>query len=134
MEKTKNLGLSVVKSNSTRVLTWISAMSDAISSNMTILDEAVSEKAISSQVVSVRLLASAWSGVDSPFTQGVLVEGLMENQNGSISVAQEATMEERNYARDAMLSVTGQVDGMLQISADGEMPEVDIPVSVVLLG
>jgi hypothetical protein len=34
----------------------------------------------------------------------------------------------------AMLSVIGQSEGQLIISADGEMPEVDIPVVVILLG
>ena len=28
----------------------------------------------------------------------------------------------------------GQADGVLTISGDGEMPEVDIPVVVILLG
>ena len=80
------------------------------------------------------LLASAWSGIDSPFTQTLAVEGLGADQNGNISVAQNATIEQRDAARMAMLSVIGQSEGQLIISADGEMPEVDIPVVVILLG
>jgi len=37
-------------------------------------------------------------------------------------------------ARDAKLCVTGQSDGKLIISADGEMPDIDIPVVITLLG
>lgn len=37
-------------------------------------------------------------------------------------------------AREAMLSVIGQADGTLTIAADGEMPERDIPVYIILLG
>ena len=33
-----------------------------------------------------------------------------------------------------MLSVIGQADGTLTIAADGEMPERDIPVYIILLG
>ena len=58
----------------------------------------------------------------------------MIDANGNISVAQNATIEQRDAARMAMLSVIGQSEGQLIISADGEMPEVDIPVVVILLG
>ena len=56
------------------------------------------------------------------------------DQNGNISVAQNATIEQRDAARMAMLSVIGQSEGQLTIAADGEMPDVDIPVVVILLG
>ena len=62
------------------------------------------------------------------------VEGLGADQNGNISVAQNATIEQRDAARMAMLSVIGQSEGQLTIAADGEMPDVDIPVVVILLG
>ena len=62
------------------------------------------------------------------------MDGLGEKQNGTISVAHEATAEQRDAARNAMLSIIGQADGTLTIAADGEMPEVDIPVIVILLG
>lgn len=56
------------------------------------------------------------------------------SQNGTISVAHNATAEQREIAREAMLSVIGQADGTLTIAADGEMPERDIPVYIILLG
>lgn len=80
------------------------------------------------------LLASAWIGVEAPYTQELTVTGLTALQNGTISVAHSATAEQREIAREAMLSVIGQEDGKLTIAADGEMPEFDIPVYIILLG
>lgn len=80
------------------------------------------------------MLASAWVGVDAPYTQTLTISGLTASQNGTISVAHNATAEQREIAREAMLSVIGQADGTLTIAADGEMPERDIPVYIILLG
>lgn len=67
-------------------------------------------------------------------TQELAVTNLGAAQNGNISVAHSATFEQREMARDAKLCVTGQSDGKLIISADGEMPDIDIPVVITLLG
>lgn len=103
-------------------------------SNMTKIEAALNTKADNSTSITGVLLASAWAGVDSPFTQELEVEGLGAAQNGTISVSHDATIVQRDAARNALLSITGQADGVLTISADGEMPEVDIPVVVILLG
>lgn len=103
-------------------------------SNMTKIEAALNTKADNSTSITGVLLASAWAGVDSPFTQELAVEGLGAAQNGTISVSHDATITQRESARNALLSITGQKDGVLTISADGEMPEVDIPVVVILLG
>ena len=103
-------------------------------SNMVKIDTALGTMAQKSGKATGTLLASAWNGIDSPFTQTLAVEGLGADQNGSISIAQNATIEQRDAARMAMLSVIGQSEGQLIISADGEMPDVDIPVVVILLG
>ena len=98
------------------------------------IDTALGEKAQKSELITGVLSASAWSGVDSPYTQVLAVTGLTANQNGTISVAQNATIEQREAARMAMLAVIGQSEGNLTIAADGEMPDIDIPVVVILLG
>lgn len=97
-------------------------------------DAALGTKANNSVPVYATLLASAWVGVDAPYAQELAVEGLSETQNGTISVAHTATADQREVAREAMLSVIGQADGKLTIVADGEMPELDIPVYIILLG
>jgi len=80
--------------------------------------------------VTVTLQASAWSdGV-----QTMAVSGLAAAGNGIISVSPGATAVQRAAARSAMLSVTGQAAGELTIAADGTVPEIDIPVVVILLG
>lgn len=134
MSRTVNYGLYLEDDNTTRFADWRKKMNGGGDSNMVKIDTAISQKANSSQAVNVTLLASAWTGVVSPFTQELVVEGLGAAQNGTISISHDATIVQREVARNALLSITGQADGVLTISADGEMPEVDIPVVVILLG
>ena len=84
---------------------------------------------VKSRNVSAILLASNWVNGK----QTISVSGLGANQNGIVSVSHDATDEQREAARDAMLSVIGQADGSLTIAADGEIPVPDIPVSIVML-
>ena len=101
---------------------------------MTKMEDALNTKADNSLSKTGTLLASAWTGVDSPFTQELAIEGLGATQNGIIDVSHDPTIIQRDAARNALLSITGQSNGVLIISADGELPEVDIPVVVILLG
>ncbi len=101
---------------------------------MTKIENALTGKADSSVCVLGTLLASAWAGEDAPYIQELVVEGLTSEQNGSIAVAHSATAEQMEMARNAVLSVAEQADGKLVITAEGEKPNVDIPVFVILLG
>lgn len=134
MSNTTNYGLYLEDDSSTRFKDWREKMNGTHDSNMVKIDTALSEKADSSESVECTLLASAWAGMDSPYTQEISVTGLGAMQNGSISVAHNATAEQRGMARNAMLSIVGQSAGKLVIAADGEMPDIDIPVIVILLG
>ncbi len=134
MSETTNYGLYITSDSSEKFLEWRTKMNGTENSNMVKIDAALGEKANSSVLVSATLLASAWTGIDSPFTQDITVTGLTATQNGTISVAHNATFEQREMAREAMLSVVGQEDGKLTIAADGEMPDIDIPVYIILLG
>ena len=133
-DTTANYGLYITDDSSERFLEWRTKMNGTENSNMVKIDAALGEKANSSVLVSATLLASAWTGIDSPFTQDITVTGLTATQNGTISVAHNATFEQREMAREAMLSVVGQEDGKLTFAADGEMPDIDIPVYIILLG
>lgn len=133
-DTTANYGLYITDDSSERFLEWRTKMNGTESSNMVKIDTALGEKANSSVLVSATLLVSAWTGIDSPFTQDITVTGLTATQNGIISVAHNATFEQREMAREAMLSVVGQEGGKLTIAADGEMPDIDIPVYIILLG
>lgn len=134
MSETTNYGLYITDDSSDKFLNWRTKMNGTVDSNMVKIDTALGEKANSSVSVTTTLLASSWSGIDSPFTQEISVVGLTATQNGTISVAHNATVEQREMAREAMLSVIGQEDGKLIIAADGEMPDIDIPVYIILLG
>lgn len=79
--------------------------------------------------VTVTLPAAGWASG----RQTVAVSGLGAVQDGFAQIAQTATDAQRTAARDAVLSITGQAANQLTISADGEIPTVDIPITVVLL-
>lgn len=134
MSETINCKLHLTDDSSERFQDWRNAMNGPTNSNMVKIDTAIGEKADRSVSVPTTLSATAWSGVNPPFTQMLNVEGLKAAHNGYISVAHEATAEQREAAREAMLSVAGQADGVLTIVADGEMPEQDIPVLIIILG
>lgn len=134
MSETANYKLHLTDSDTERFLDWRNAMNGTENSNMVKIDKALGEKANSSVPVHAVLLATAWAGVEAPFTQTLVIDGLTATQNGVISVAQDATAEQREIAREALLAVVGQEDGKLEIVADGEMPERDIPVSIIQLG
>ena len=134
MSETTNYKLHLTDDSSERFQDWRNAMNGPDDSNMVKIDTALGEKANSSVSVATVLLSTAWAGINPPFTQTLVVEGLTATQNGTISVAHNATSEQREIAREAMLSVTGQTDGSLTIVADGEMPERDIPVLIIILG
>ena len=134
MNETTNYKLHLTDDNTEKFLDWREKMNGTENSNMIKIDTALGEKANSSVAIYTTLLASAWAGVNAPFTQELTVEGLTATQNGVIDVAHDATVVQRELAREAMLSVIGQTDGTLTIAADGEMPDADIPVYIILLG
>lgn len=134
MSETTNYGLYLEDDASANFMNWREKMNGTDQSNMVKIDTALGEKADKSGAVNATLLASAWVGVEAPFTQEIAIDGLGAAQNGNISVAHSATAEQREIAREALLSIIGQSAGKLQVAADGELPEQDIPVVVILLG
>lgn len=135
MSETVNYGLHLTDDSSEKFFDWREKMNGTNpDSNMQKIDKVLGDKADHSITVFATLLANAWSGVDAPFTQTLNIEGIHEadKQNGQIYVSQEATFEQRDIARYAMLAVIGQAEGQLTIAADGEMPERDIPVTIIL--
>lgn len=74
------------------------------------------------------LLASGWSGS----SQTVPVEGLGASQDGAAGLPQDISAEALGAARAAMLRVTGQAAGSITVTADGEIPTVDIPILVYM--
>lgn len=131
---TANYNLYLEDDGTTRFLDWRQKMNGSGDSNMVKIDTALSEKADSSVSVDGVLLASAWAGDSAPYSQSIDVRGLTSEQNGSISVSQDITAEQLEAVLSAVLSVSGQEDGVLTIVANKGKPNVDIPVSIILLG
>lgn len=134
MSETKNYELYLEGDATTKFKVWREKLNGLVDSAMAKIDTVLGKKADSSVSVDAVLLSTAWAGLNPPFTQTLAVDGLKAAQNGTIAVAHNATDEQREIAREAMLAVIGQEDGKLVIAADGELPERDIPVYVILLG
>ena len=115
----------------TLILETIQSELDAIADE---IQELIETKAESSISCSATLSASQWTGTQAPYSQQVTVSGISADQNGFVSISQSATAAQREAAREAMLSVTGQASGVLTVSADGDKPSVDIPISITLFG
>ena len=82
-----------------------------------------------SRSVNVILLESNW--VDGK--QTVAVAGLKEDQNGTVALSQDCTLAEYEAARSASILVTGQANGSLIFTANGDKPTMDIPITIILL-
>lgn len=132
--ETTNYNLYIEDDSSTRFVDWREKMNGTENSNMVKIDTILAAKADDSVSVEATLLASAWVNNDSVVTQELSVPGLSASQNGFIAISQNATIDQREIAREAVLSIVGQSEGKLIISADNETPTENIPVTVLLLG
>ena len=134
MSETANYGLYVTDDSSTRFIDWRKKMNGETDSNMTKIDNALAQKANNSKFIDSVLKASAWTESDIPFTQTLMIDVLTASQNGIISVSQNITKEQLEEACAAKLYVSGQNEGSLTISAAGQLPKYDIPVTIILIG
>ena len=134
MSATTNYGLYLTDDSSTRFHDWREMINGTNESNMVKIDRVLGQKADNSIPIELVLLAAGWSGSSAPYTQTITVEQMTADHNGSIAVSQNANMDERTAAREAFLAVTGQENGKLTISADGKLPDIDIPVTLLLIG
>lgn len=82
-----------------------------------------------SSSVNATLSASEWNNK----RQSVSVSSLKANQNGLVDVANGATDAQLSAVSAARLRVQSQTAGSITIAADGTVPTIDIPITVVLL-
>jgi len=134
LSETTNYNLFLTDNDSMKFITWRNKINGQTDSNMIKIDTALGEKADRSIAVYTKLTVNEWVGENCPFTQKIAIEELKAVHNGTISLSHQATAEERTSAREAMLEVTGQEDGYLEVSSYGIKPETDIPVVVILFG
>lgn len=133
MPYTSNYNLYVEDDNTTKFLDWRKQINGSDSSNMTKIDTALSEKAEKSTILTGILYANGWIGDTAPFQQSISIPGLEASANGVISTPHDCTPEQREAVIEAVLYVIEQSDGSLLIEAGKAKPNMDIPVSVMII-
>lgn len=134
MSETTNYHLHLTDNPNERFYDWREAMNGLTDSNMIKIDTALGEKAEASVQVNGTLTAIGWSEVNGVYQQTISVTGLSATQNGSIGVADTASAAQREAARNASLIIIDQSAGSLTIAVEEDVPQVDIPVTIILLG
>lgn len=81
-------------------------------------------------VVTASLRASDWQNG----SQVLQVPQVTSHSNGMIGMPQNVTSEQVTVAKAAGLYISGQGEGVLTISAFGKVPQIDIPVSLLIDG
>ena len=133
MSATKNYDLALTDNDQTKFKEWRESINGNSNSNMEKIDTALGEKANLSVAINAVLLMSAWSD-DSPYVQTISVEGLNADQNGIITIGQNITTEQLEVPMAADMRISDQADGSLTVTAYGDKPTRDIPVTIILLG
>ena len=133
MSATKNYDLVLTDNDQTKFKEWRESINGNSNSNMEKIDTALGEKANLSVAINAVLLMSAWSD-DSPYVQTISVEGLNADQNGIITIGQNITTEQLEDVVAADMRISDQTDGSLTVTAYGDKPTRDIPVTIILLG
>jgi hypothetical protein len=133
LSATKNYDLALTDNDQTKFKEWRESINGNSNSNMEKIDTALGEKANLSVAINAVLLMSAWSD-DSPYVQTISVEGLTADQNGIITIGQNITTEQLEDVVAADMRISDQADGSLTVTAYGDKPTRDIPVTIILLG
>ncbi len=91
---------------------------------------ALNNKCDASTAVTATLTASGWSSGQ----QTISVEGLSATQNGIASLPQNCSDSVYEAVCAASLIISGQGTNSLTFSVNGDVPQVDIPILIILLG
>jgi len=83
-----------------------------------------------SKTINAILAAGAWANGQ----QAISVSGLNANQNGIISLPQTFSAAQYDTASAAEMYLSAQTEGSITVSCNGDTPNIDIPVIIVLLG
>ena len=94
------------------------------------VSEVLGNVADTAKVISTTLLSSNWNNGN----QTVAIEGMKSTDNGIISLQNTISSEAFNVASRAKLFVFSQDEGSLTISAAGDIPTKNIPITIVIFG
>ena len=94
--------------------------------NMIKIDEAIAAKG---RILYGNIYAANWDGQ----TQDVEFADLKVGDLGIISLSESATAEHEEAAGLAQLRPVAQNDDYVTIQAEGDVPEIDIPLALIIL-
>jgi hypothetical protein len=94
------------------------------------LYNALAGKCDASQSIDVTLLASGWTNGE----QTVSVSGVTAKQNGIAGLPQSFSDAEYEAIAAAELYVAAQTDGSVTFACNGDVPQIDVPAVIILLG
>lgn len=96
----------------------------------------VKDKANKSVTVAATLTAAGWTGAETPYTQTVAAQGVTADARQTIIVAEGESITTQQYAEAARAKLWATAKGAntVTVTAFGEKPAVDLPVTVTILG
>ena len=96
----------------------------------------VKDKANKAVAVSASLTAAGWTGDEAPYTQTVAAQGVTADAGQTVIVAAGESLTAQQYAAaaGAQLWATAKGANTVTVTAFGEKPAVDLPVTVTILG
>ena len=80
------------------------------------------------------LAAASWTGSEAPYAQTIVIAGMTEGKKAIVGLPATATSAQYLAALAALLHVTSQGADTITVTAEGDAPEIDIPVLVQILG
>lgn len=106
-----------------------SELEDALSA----LESAAGSKAVPSTVVNVTAASGSWSSATPP-TQTIQVTGVTASNNIVVGIASTATAAQLEAASAGKILCTAQGSGTITLTALGDKPTENIPISVMIVG
>lgn len=92
------------------------------------------KKSNKSKVISETLLASNWVGDNAPYSYTLELSDVTSNTVVELATPSSITEEQIDAYKQANLLNSEQADGSITIYAWGKMPEIDLPVTVIIRG
>lgn len=134
MQTTENYGLYLTDDSNEHFLDWRLQMNGLDDSNMVKIDQALAMKADQPEKYAVTLEAALWTGDTALYSYAIT----FENHNNTtdlveLMVGDDMTVEQVVAMQSAnIVYAEWTTETMLTLSAFGEKPAVDAPVSIVI--
>lgn len=125
--QTDTTALDYVKNKPTLDTDIVSGSTNAVTGDT--LYKALAEKANIIDCFDTTLAAASWS--DKTYTVSVLT--LAADDDMVVGLAQTATEEQAEACRSAMIRASAQAEGSFTMTADGDIPAIDIPIAVMIM-